>query len=90
MGLLGEASDITWSMTSFFAVSENSKSAESINFGTNRKKIENWAIPYKELTFLMVKKLLSIKSFDDVIKMLKEKNVFKDIWLLAAQSEMKR
>ena len=38
----------------------------------------------------MVKKLLSIKSFDDVIKMLKEKNVFKDIWLLATQSEMKR
>ena len=38
----------------------------------------------------MVKKLLSVKSFDDVIKMLKEKNVFKDIWLLAAQSEMKR
>ena len=49
MGLLGEALDITWSITSFFAVSENSSSAKSINFDINRKKIENWAIPYKEL-----------------------------------------
>ena len=33
----------------------------------------------------MVNKLLSIKSFDDVIKMQREKHVFKDIWLLARQ-----
>ena len=48
MGLLGEALDIAWSITSFYALSENSKSAKSINFGINRKKIENWSIPYKE------------------------------------------
>ena len=41
MGLFVEALDITWSITSFFAVSENSKSAKSINFGINQKKIEN-------------------------------------------------
>ena len=39
-------------MTSVFAISENSKSAESINFGINRKKIENLATPYKKLIFL--------------------------------------
>ena len=70
MGLLGEALDITWLITSFFAVSENSKSAKSINFGINRKKIENWVITYKEpMSKAVVKKLLSIKRFDDVIKM---------------------
>ena len=47
-GSFGEALDITWSMKSFFAVTENSKSAKSINFGITRKKIENWGIPYKE------------------------------------------
>ena len=52
MDLLGEALDVTWSMTSFSAVSENSKSAKSINFDINRKKLENWAIPFKELICL--------------------------------------
>ena len=33
----------------------------------------------------MVKKLLANKNFDVVIKMLREKHVFKDIWLLARQ-----
>ena len=33
----------------------------------------------------MVKKLLSIKRFDDVIKMQREKHVFKYIWLLERQ-----
>ena len=33
----------------------------------------------------MVKKLLSIKCFDDVIKMQRQKHVFEDIWLLARQ-----
>ena len=33
----------------------------------------------------MVTKLLSIKGFDDAIKMQREKHVFKDIWLLAKQ-----
>ena len=73
-------------MKSFFAVSENSKSVKSINFGINRKKIENSNSASR--TFMskaMIKKLLSIKYFDDVIKMQREKHVFKDIWLLARQ-----
>ena len=74
-------------MTSFFAISENPKSAESINFDINRKKIENLATPYKKLIFLKqwLKSYYELKVLMTSSKWKGKKHVFKDVWLLARQ-----